>query len=498
MHRKNIKLIVRKQLKKEYPNWKRLNGKKKKAIARLVLKEVFEAYDFNQEIEASLEELVGIEEQLPTSGIMNLEEMARFIDDFNSSTLIKLSSNKRSSLYIRDKELRFIDGLLDNRIINRLLSYDGYSPYLRDLFPCNLFRAELLKALKYPEISYRKYCDEEYIGRDRKQNRVFIGWPLHKNQMIDHTQLSQFRSSLTFTQMVNLLVYILHHFHQSGLLDDCILHGVDSTELANYCKVPLASIEVKGKKIRIYNDIDCDCGKRRNKRDKSPYVVGYRLHTLTAINAKTGHSFPLVSLLAPANHHDSNFLTPLAKLAQAMGIDLKLITADEAYHDSDGSFFKETGVHVITPPSSKVSLPENIDLKTKAVVFDEMCEIPMVPIGCYDQGHEFKCGASPGECFRSSTCPQFRVIPLDNGHFQRIPNGSDQANEALDIRKNLERPFNLLKNREGLEQVRVRSQHALLARSVFSTIATLLLEMAGTRKKKKTEKRQMELFDKAA
>ncbi|MEA3357294.1 MAG: transposase, partial [Patescibacteria group bacterium] len=197
MHRKNIKLIVRKQLKKEYPNWKRLNGKKKKEIARLVLKEVFEAYDFNQEIEASLEELVGIEEQLPTSGIMNLEEMACFIDDLNSSTLIKLSSDKRSSLYIRDKELRFIDELLDNRIINRLLSYNGYSPYLRNLFPCNLFRAELLKALKYSEISYRKYCDEEYIGRDRKQNRVFIGLPLHKNQMIDHTQLSQFRSSLT-------------------------------------------------------------------------------------------------------------------------------------------------------------------------------------------------------------------------------------------------------------------------------------------------------------
>ncbi len=87
---------------------------------------------------------------------------------------------------------------------------------------------------------------------------------------------------------------------------------------------------------------------------------------------------------------------------------------------------------------------------------------------------------------------------MDNGHFQRILNGSDQADEALDIRKNSERPFNLLKNREGLEQVRVRSQHGLLARSVFSTIATLLLEMAGTRKKKKTEKRQMELFDKAA
>ena len=108
-------MIVRKQLKTKYPNWKRLNGKKKKEIARLVLEEVFEAYDFDQEIEASLEELVGIEEQLPTNGIMNLEEMARFIDDFNSSKLVKLSTIKRSSLYIKDDELRFIDELLDNR-----------------------------------------------------------------------------------------------------------------------------------------------------------------------------------------------------------------------------------------------------------------------------------------------------------------------------------------------------------------------------------------------
>ena len=58
--------------------------------------------------------------------------------------------------------------------------------------------------------------------------------------------------------------------------------------------------------IRIYTDIDSDCGKRRNKRDKSVYVVGYRMHTLAAIDPDSGHSIPLVSVLAPANHHDSH------------------------------------------------------------------------------------------------------------------------------------------------------------------------------------------------
>jgi len=42
-----------------------------------------------------------------------------------------------------------------DKIINKLLSYDGYSPAMRDLYPNNFLRAELLKAVKYPEISYR-------------------------------------------------------------------------------------------------------------------------------------------------------------------------------------------------------------------------------------------------------------------------------------------------------------------------------------------------------
>ena len=55
--------------------------------------------------------------------------------------------------------------------------------------------------------------------------------------------------------------------------------------------------------------------------------------------------------------------------------------------------------------------------------------------------------------------------------------------------------FNLLKKREGLETTRVRSQHNLLARCTFTTIVTLLLEMAGTRRKKKVQKyKQLALF----
>ena len=483
MHHKDIKLIVRKQLKKQYPNWNRLNRKEKKSIAEKVLSELVAEYDFNQTVTAPKEDLLGIEQQMPTKGIIKLDEMAQLIDTVNKNRIIKLSNCKRSSIYIKDKELQFVDELLDDRILNRLLANEGYSPAKRDLFPNNLFRAELLKAIRYPEISYRKFCTEEYLGLDRQQNRVFIGLPLNKKEMIDHTRLSKFRSSISFVQQVNLLVYILHHFLQSGLLGDNKLHGIDSTELANDCKLPLATLDIKGKKIRIYNDIDSDCGKRRNKRNKSTYVIGYRLHTLTAIDVKSGQSFPLVSLLAPANHHDSHFLPFLVNLAQAMGIDLKLITADEAYHDKDGSLLADTGVILTTPPSAKVVAPEHTDTETGAVFCHAQCDFPMLHVGVENQTHEYKCNAAAGECMFSGKCPQYRLLPVDGGFFQQIPHHTDLIQRAHAIRKNCERPFNLLKNQTGLETVRVRSQHATMARCTLSSIAVLLIKMAGKRKK---------------
>lgn len=493
MHHKDIKRIIRKQLKKEYPNWTKLTKKEKRVIAKKILKEVVDCYDFRQEVEAPIEELLCLEEQMPTPGIMNLEAMARFIKNHENSKLYNIHK-KGSSVYRADEELRVIDNVLDNQIIDKLLSYDGYTPGIRDFFPHQFLRAELLKVIKYPEISYRKFCSNEYMGIDRKRNRSFIGLPLNTNRQISHVQLCQFRSDLSFTQMMNLTVYIIHHFFQKGLLGDRVLHSIDSTELAAECQRLLATVTIKGQKVRIYNDINCDCGKRRKKRDKSIYVVGYRVHTLAVIDAKTKHSYPLISLLAPANHHDSNFLVLLVKLAKAIGIDVKLITADEAYHDNEGDLYKETGTYLITPPKSTISPPGHVDIETMQVACNDMCTIPMEYVGIEEEEHEFKCGAAPGECPYADSCPQFRHIPVDGGFFQRIPYGTEYVQEVLDIRKNAERPFNLLKKREGLETVRVRSQHGVLARSTFTTMATLLLEIAGTRRKKKVHRKQMQLF----
>lgn len=423
---------------------------------------------------------------------MTLDEMDSFVERQKSGRLFKLRSVKPHRA-IRDHELKLIDELVDDEIINKILSSEGYSPSRREFLPSLFLRAELLKAIKFPEISYRKFCSDDkrypmhkhsspYIGMESKQNRAFIGLPLNRKQMLCHVQLSQFRGSLKFVQLINLTVCFLNQLRDAGLLGDHVLHCVDSTELAVERAKLIASVEINGRKIRIYDDLDCDCGSRRTKRDKSIYVVGYRMHTLTAVNPTTGHSVPLVSLLASANHHDSLFLGPLVALGNAMGLDIKLISADEAYHDNTGEIRAQTGAQLIKPPNEKVSLPEQVEPETLAVTQGEFCDMPMVYAGAEPEGHEFKCGAASGECPRACICPQYRIIPFDSGHFQRLLNNDPRVERALELRKNCERPFNLIKKREGLETLRVRSQRGVMARASFATIATLLIEIAKTRK----------------
>ncbi|MBI3599308.1 MAG: transposase [Nitrospinae bacterium] len=442
-----------------------------------------------------MNELIGIP-TIDEAEIITLSEMEDFIAR-HQINIIHLPTAYRKR-YIVDAELRAIDELIDNDIINRLLAPKGYTPCCRTIFPFNLFRAELLKSLKYPELSYRKYCDNQLNKLEQKTNRAFIGLPIHKKVTISHSQLSQFRSGLTFGQMVNLMVYAIHLFIKRGIIDSRqVIHGVDSAELPAVCNPrPLATIEVKGKKVRIYGDLDADCGKRRNKRDKSEYFVGYRIHSLTAINSKTGHSYPIISLIAPGNHHDNLLLPPLVKLGKAIGLDLKVITADEAYTDveQNEAMKREYDVTVVSTSKEKVKLPDYVDEKTKSVYMNKWCETPMSYLGITDEGnHEFKCNDELGSCLHDINCPKYREIPIDAGNFGQIPDNVNGVKKVKDLRKNVERPFNLLKHRDGLEPVRVKSQHGLMAVSTFVNIVNLLLEIVATRKTERKESNQLKL-----
>jgi len=64
--------------------------------------------------------------------------------------------------------------LLDDRVLNSLLAPPSYTPSMRDIFPAQLLRAELLKALRYGEMSYRKYCQLMVNQLENKTVRAFL------------------------------------------------------------------------------------------------------------------------------------------------------------------------------------------------------------------------------------------------------------------------------------------------------------------------------------
>jgi len=493
MKAKDIKRLVRKELKSKFPNWQRLTKKEKKFLYNKTVTEVMDIYEEGQFKNVPVHELTNMPDVPP--GIIALQDMGKFIDSHNYKLIhITKQSYQR---YLNDPELRFIDLLLDDRVLNRILASPSYTPAMRQVLPANLFRAELLKALRYGEMSYRKYCQLIINNMENKTDRAFLHLPLHKKIVIHHSQLSQFRTDLTIAQMINLMVYAAHLLLQRIKLPHPLqICGVDSSDLASSCgPVPLVTLTVGKKKVRFYSELDADCGKRRKKRNKSEYFVGYRLHNLVVLDPQTGHPYPLLSLVAPANHHDNLFLPQLLAFAQVMGLSIQVITADEAYGDAaqNQQIKQEHGVTVITPASQKVKTPEHVDPQRRQVFYDDYCEIPMCYLGSTETGHEFGCDAAPLSCFRAPLCRQSREIPFNCGQFGQLPDIFTGVDQIRLLRKHMERPYNLLKHRAGLEHLRLKSQHSILAAVTCAHLATVLVEIAAHHHNAGKEKRLKQL-----
>jgi hypothetical protein len=493
MQEKDIKRLVIKQLKTKFPYWRRLSKKQKKDLAEKAIIDVMASYKPDQAVNVPLHELINMS-ALPAD-IIPLSAMGKFIEDRTRSFL---SFTKHySQRYLDNQELRLLDNLLDDRVLNDLLASPSFTPTMRLISPATLFRAELLKALWYADLSYRKYCALLVNRLENKAVRSFLHLPLHKKILLHHSQLSQFRSTLTITQMVNLMVYVTHLLVKEIKLPHPFqLCGADSTDLASSCcPVPLATLNVGQKKVRIYDELDADCGKRRKKRNKSEYFVGYRLHSLAVIDPHSGHTYPLLSLVAPANHHDNLLLPQLVAFGQAMGLNIKMITADAAYGDAEQNqeLKNEHGVTVVTAPSQKVKSPEHVDTDRCHVFMDDYCEIPMRYLGTTDTGHEFGCDAQPNECFRAPLCPQCRELPFDSGQFGQLPDIFEEIDQIRRLRKHMERSYNLFKHCAGLERLRLKSQQSVMAAVTFAQLATVLIAIARHHETAKKEHRPKQL-----
>jgi hypothetical protein len=493
---KDIKHLVRKALKHDYPGFRRLKKKEKKQVLSKVLDHVISTYDQTSPVEATNYELCGIDE-IP-SNIYTLDQMRELIDSHHTGMLSLKLKNRTSA--VKDTELQFINELCDWSFVNSLIAPASYSPAHRGKHPVHFFKAELLKTLQYPEIPYRKFCEKKINKKDRRENRAFIG--LKAGLKIDHSELSKFRSGLSYDRLINVMVYFIHLFLKEKSLPKNVLYAVDSTELAEkISNYPLAKLKVGTNEIRLYRDIDADCGSRRKKRDKSNFVVGYRLHTLTVIDPERQIAYPLLSLLAAANHHDSNFLVMLVELGKAIGLDLNIVIGDQAYGDEDenNDIQKEHNVTILTQPKTIKKLPDFVDAETFHVFHDDMCDIPMTWHGVDNREHEYMCRASVNVCPLAGNCDKTRHIPVDSGAFGQIPYHIKQVQEICTMRKVAERPFNLLKHREGLEPLRTVSRKTTCTVTIIANIATLLIEIAGFRRTTTVSKNeQLKLFQKAA
>ncbi len=158
--------------------------KSKKELTKQIMIEVEGNYDYSQSLDVPIEELIGIQDQTFSAGIRSLSEMASYIESFHSGNLFHFDTLKKPCPEIVDPELQFVNQLIDNQIINSLIAPDSYSAPHRDIQPYQLFRMELLKIIKYPEISYRRFCSDKYFGRERKQNRRFVRLPLRKRNYL--------------------------------------------------------------------------------------------------------------------------------------------------------------------------------------------------------------------------------------------------------------------------------------------------------------------------
>ena len=192
----------------------------------------------------------------------------------------------------------------------------------------------------------------------------------------------------------------------------------------------------------------------------------------------------------------------LVDFGKTIGLDLNIVIGDQAYGDKEESEYIQTkhSVTILSGPKQRTKLPEFVDTKTRQVYLDAYCETPMEYGGKTKVNeHEFYCGAEPGQCPLEHCCEKLRHIPIDSGVFGQIPYYFDKAQKALNMRKVAERPFNLLKHREGLGPLRTMSQKTSTTVATIANIATLLIEIAGYRKKKKkSKKEQLYLFAKAA
>ena len=396
------------------------------------------------------------------------------VNNFEQLSLIKFRKSET------DSDLDIIDLLIKDikieNVFHDTVSCIGRKPY--NSF--QIIRAHILKAVKKIP-SYNILCKEL---RNHKSYRNFCKLKNKKKSLSPGT-LSNFRKKVTDKHIIKLMLVFIHQAVDFGLFDNSQVWIADSTDIESPCSgKAIDTIIEDRKKKELFTDKTARKGRRSVKKCRTRYYIGHKKHSLMLVLPDGNKAISLLSLVSPADCHDSNYLMPLIDLALSLGLKIKYVVCDLAYIDetTKAKAF-EKGALVITDKKSNSLMPLDTDEKTGT----PLCLLgePMKWLGYNPDFKEHYYGCSlqnPSECICSGTCLKERIINYEEfpHSFNVIPAHCSLAKKFLKTRKLCESGFWRNKYNEGLYNMTLMGQHNVLFMSCIADICGILTELKSS------------------
>ena len=393
------------------------------------------------------------------------------VNNFEQLSLIKFRKSET------DSELDIIDLLINDikieYVFNDIFSHIGRKPY----HSYQIIRAHILKVVKKIP-SFNMLCKEI---RNHKSFRSFCKLK-NKKKALSPGTLSNFRKKVTDKHIIKLMLAFIHQAVDIGLFNGSQVWIADSTDIESPCSgKPIGFIIEDGKKKEVFTDKTARKGRRSAKKCRTEYYIGHKKHSLMLVLPDGNKTISLLSLVSPADCHDSNYLMPLIELGLSLGLNIKYVVCDLAYIDEatkEKAF--EKGVVIITDKKSNSLIPTDTDEKTGT----PLCFLgePMKWLGFNPDFKEHYYGCSldnPYECVCYTTCMKERIISYEKftHSFNFIPSHSLLVKKFLKKRKLCESEFWRNKYNNGLHNMTLMGQHNVLFMSCISDICGILLEL---------------------
>lgn len=387
------------------------------------------------------------------------------------------------SLVSSDQDLAELDRVIDDETINTWYApHQNYQPGKKGRKPipaASKLRVHLLFARKQLP-SFNETCQQI------KRNTVYQAFCGVKS--ISAGTLSNFRSSLSFDDLIALMKLFIRKAENVGLFQECAdLYVQDSTDLESPCSWKVIETIQRGTQtIKVYQDPSAQLGKRAHKKGKSKFFVGHRKHTLGVVQGTK--VIPLLSVVLPADRPDQYVLLPLLHLAGMVGLEVRYLVADLAYIDQKRKqvALQRYGVLVNTDKKVNTTLPEHTNSKTGNPQCFQGEDMIWDGFDPSTGQHTYICpvGCPHHTCHYAPLCPGERTIDADSYSiaFRTLPVHTKPVREMLKKRKAVEPMFRRERQHGALDNVTLMGKANVHVLACIADICDLLKALAKLQK----------------